>query len=195
MWCDTWGINLVCNGYNPFVQFYTFHVAFLSVFGLSLSAPFNDASSSLNHVTSVTDKSVSMEHWWNDIDRRKPLPVPLCPPQVPRGLAWDWSWASAVGGQQLTSWDMAGHSGVIARWSHQLWYLKVIISNNWIQHVTWLFYGATVVSNRTFFSTEMPAFKIGRTGASVRKWDYMAHNFATKEPTLIVFYIRGFLCG
>jgi hypothetical protein len=26
------------------------------------------------------------EWWWNDIDRGKPVPVPLCPPQIPHGL-------------------------------------------------------------------------------------------------------------
>jgi hypothetical protein len=37
-----------------------------------------------------------MEHWWNEIDRgkpkysgKKPVPVPLCPPQIPHGLTRD----------------------------------------------------------------------------------------------------------
>jgi hypothetical protein len=37
----------------------------------------------------------------------KPLPVPLCPPQIPHGLTWDWSRASAVSGRWLTAWAMA----------------------------------------------------------------------------------------
>jgi hypothetical protein len=33
--------------------------------------------------------NVSMEHWWSDFDgknevlKEKPVPVPLCPPQIP----------------------------------------------------------------------------------------------------------------
>jgi hypothetical protein len=39
-----------------------------------------------------------MEHWWNDNDREnwsmwiKHVSVPLCPPQVPCVIAWDWTW-------------------------------------------------------------------------------------------------------
>jgi hypothetical protein len=25
--------------------------------------------------------------------REKPVPVPLCPPQIPHGLPWEWTWA------------------------------------------------------------------------------------------------------
>jgi len=37
---------------------------------------------------------MSMGHWWNDTDRRKqiggkPVPKPLCLPQIPHGPAWD----------------------------------------------------------------------------------------------------------
>jgi hypothetical protein len=39
--------------------------------------------------------------------RRKPAPVPLCPPQIPHDLTWDRIRATAVGSQQLTSWAMA----------------------------------------------------------------------------------------
>jgi hypothetical protein len=34
----------------------------------------------------------------------KPVVIPLCPPQIPHGLAWDWSWVSAARGRQLTAW-------------------------------------------------------------------------------------------
>jgi hypothetical protein len=47
---------------------------------------------------------------WNDTDRdteelfwEKPVPVPLCPPQIPRGLTR----ASAVRGRRITTWAMA----------------------------------------------------------------------------------------
>jgi hypothetical protein len=37
----------------------------------------------------------------------KPVPVPLCAPQIPRGLTQDRTRASAVGGRRLTAWAMA----------------------------------------------------------------------------------------
>jgi hypothetical protein len=37
----------------------------------------------------------------------KPVPVPLCPPQIPHGLTRDRTRASAVGGRRLTAWAMA----------------------------------------------------------------------------------------
>jgi hypothetical protein len=48
-----------------------------------------------------------MEHRWNEIDRRKPVPVPLCPRQIPHGLTRDRTRASAVRGRRLTAWAMA----------------------------------------------------------------------------------------
>ena len=37
----------------------------------------------------------------------KPVPVPLCPPQIPHGLIWDRTRSSAVRGRRLTAWAMA----------------------------------------------------------------------------------------
>jgi hypothetical protein len=34
---------------------------------------------------------------------KKPVPVPLCPPQIPHGLTRDRTRASEVGGRRLTS--------------------------------------------------------------------------------------------
>jgi hypothetical protein len=49
-----------------------------------------------------------MEHRWNEIVLgEKPVPVPLCPPQIPHGLTRDRTQASAVGGRRLTAWAMA----------------------------------------------------------------------------------------
>jgi hypothetical protein len=46
---------------------------------------------------------MSMEHWWNDIDRgkpkyseEKPVPMPLCPPQISHVLAWDRTLGSVM---------------------------------------------------------------------------------------------------
>jgi len=45
-----------------------------------------------NYVTSVINERFNMEHWWNDTDGKtevlveKPVSVPLCPPQISRGI-------------------------------------------------------------------------------------------------------------
>jgi hypothetical protein len=41
----------------------------------------------------------------------KPVPVPLCPPQIPHGLTRAWTWASAVRGRRLTTWAMPRPTG------------------------------------------------------------------------------------
>ena len=38
----------------------------------------------------------------------KPVPVPLCPPQIPHGPIRDQTRASAVRGRRLAAWAMAG---------------------------------------------------------------------------------------
>jgi hypothetical protein len=57
---------------------------------------------------------VLMEHRWNEIDRgkpkysgEKPVPAPLCPPQIPHGTTRDRTRASAVRGRRLTAWATA----------------------------------------------------------------------------------------
>jgi hypothetical protein len=49
----------------------------------------------------------------NRSTRRKPAPVPLCPPQIPHDLAWDRTRAVAVGSQRLTAWAMARPNPVV----------------------------------------------------------------------------------
>jgi hypothetical protein len=39
----------------------------------------------------------------NRSTRRKPAPVPHCPPQIPHDLTWDRTQAAAVGSQRLTA--------------------------------------------------------------------------------------------
>jgi hypothetical protein len=39
----------------------------------------------------------------NRSTRRKPAPVPLCPPQIPHDLTWDRTRAAAVRSQRLTA--------------------------------------------------------------------------------------------
>jgi hypothetical protein len=44
---------------------------------------------------------------WNEIFRRKPVPVPLCPPQIPLDQTRAGTRAVAVGSQRLIAWAMA----------------------------------------------------------------------------------------
>jgi hypothetical protein len=47
----------------------------------------------------------------NRSTRRKPAPVPLCPPQTPTCSARTRTRAAAVGSQRLTAWAMAQPTG------------------------------------------------------------------------------------
>jgi hypothetical protein len=49
----------------------------------------------------------------NRSTRRKPAPMPLCPPQIPHDLTWGRTRAAAVGNQRLTAWAMARPEFVI----------------------------------------------------------------------------------
>jgi hypothetical protein len=55
-------------------------------------------------------------HGKTEILGEKPVPLPLCPPQIPHGLTRDRARPSAVRGRRLTSWAMArprfGSSGM-----------------------------------------------------------------------------------
>jgi hypothetical protein len=52
--------------------------------------------------------NVNMEHWWSDIDgkievlKEKPVPVPLCPPQIQYQLDWNQTSTFVVGSWRLT---------------------------------------------------------------------------------------------
>jgi hypothetical protein len=43
----------------------------------------------------------------NRSTRRKPAPVPLCPPQIPHDLTWDRTRAAVVVSRRLTAWVRA----------------------------------------------------------------------------------------
>jgi hypothetical protein len=43
----------------------------------------------------------------NRSTRRKPTPVPFCPPQIPHNLIWSRMRTLAVGNRQLTAWGTA----------------------------------------------------------------------------------------
>lgn len=47
---------------------------------------FNDAACFWYYVTSeVSEKNTSVEYWWNDHGRVRPVPVSQCSPQIPHG--------------------------------------------------------------------------------------------------------------
>jgi hypothetical protein len=49
----------------------------------------------------------------NRSTRRKPAPVPLCPPQIPHHLAWARTRAAVVGSRRLTAWANARTSSYL----------------------------------------------------------------------------------
>jgi hypothetical protein len=61
----------------------------------------------------ATGPWVNMEQQWNNVDigkpktRRETYPRPLCPPQIPHGLPWARSRASAVRSRRLNAWAVA----------------------------------------------------------------------------------------
>jgi hypothetical protein len=57
----------------------------------------------------------------NRSTRRKPAPVPLCPPQIPHDLTCAWTLAASVGSRRLTAWAMARPSS---------WCYKNLLSKN-----------------------------------------------------------------
>ena len=66
-----------------------------------------------------------MEHMWNESDRGKPkysggkpVPVSLCPPQIPHGLTRDRTRVSAVTGRRLTAWATARPLGFLEEYNY-----------------------------------------------------------------------------
>jgi hypothetical protein len=64
--------------------------------------------------------------------RRKPAPVPLCPPPTSHDLTWDRSRTTAVGGRRLTSWAMARPLNL-----HTLTYLTLVVAQYTVYKVEW----------------------------------------------------------
>jgi hypothetical protein len=59
----------------------------------------------------------------NRSTRRKPAPMPLCPPQTPHA-ARTRTWAAAVGSQRLTAWGTAWPLLCVWRFSPSVWTSK-----------------------------------------------------------------------
>jgi hypothetical protein len=57
---------------------------------------------------------------WNWRTRRKPAPVPLCPPQILQHLIWHRPQVSEVGSRWLTTWAMARLGSGLTR-SNDYW--------------------------------------------------------------------------
>jgi hypothetical protein len=80
--------------------------------GKFLSVLFKDAVNQRDHIATAIDEYSNMKRWWNDINRRRPkypgktVPVPICPPQIPHKLGWDWIRTSVVKDWRLTVWAM-----------------------------------------------------------------------------------------
>jgi hypothetical protein len=66
--------------------------------------------------------------WQTKVLRENPVPLPLSPPQITRGLEWDQTRAFMVFGQQLTVW-----AKVLPMYD-QFWPLAVCV----LQENTWL---------------------------------------------------------
>jgi hypothetical protein len=74
------------------------------------------------------------EPWWNGIERNteelggKPVSMPLCLPQIPRGLTWMQTRASMVRGRQPTAWAMVWPFYILHSYSAEITvYLKCIL--------------------------------------------------------------------
>jgi hypothetical protein len=70
-------------------------------------------SQNCGHQWTYCSSPIWYEHkvsWWNAVKRenrkprRKPVPVPLCPRQIPHGVTKARTCASAVTGRRLTAW-------------------------------------------------------------------------------------------
>jgi hypothetical protein len=59
----------------------------------------------------------------NRSTRRKPAPVPLCPPQIPHDLTWARTRAAVVGNRRLIAWAMARPQHKYKWWKWMNWQL------------------------------------------------------------------------
>jgi hypothetical protein len=74
-------------------------------------------------------------------------PVPLCPPEVSHGMAWDWTQASSVTGQSLTAWAIAW-----ARYVLDKGVMKRETSSRYQQYsVPMKFHGNPPTGSRTYY--------------------------------------------
>jgi hypothetical protein len=71
----------------------------------------------LYHPRMIDDECGAHSWMWigreNRSTRRKPAPVPLCPPQIPYDMTWFRTRSVAVASRRLTAWDMARPFGIL----------------------------------------------------------------------------------
>jgi hypothetical protein len=71
----------------------------------------------------------------NRSTRRKPTPVPLCPPHTPHGLTWNRKRVAAVGSRRLTAW--AGQIGMSNNLKYRSanWFPFLIALLEWLPYM------------------------------------------------------------
>jgi hypothetical protein len=76
---------------------------------------------------------------WNWSTERKPVPVPLCPPQIAHDLTWARTRAAAVGSRWLTSWTTAQPQSLCLLSIKPLSYSEggtvMTVCRNWFWHM------------------------------------------------------------
>jgi len=81
---------------------------------------------------SAIDEWWSVHHWWQTVTWKvwstlsKPVPMPLCAPQVPLGPTSGSSRAVAVRDQRLTAWEMARRDNRPRPADHWLYFLGTL---------------------------------------------------------------------
>ena len=79
---------------------------------------------------------MSMEHWWNDMGRKtdifgeKPVPLPLCLPQIPDKLVSDWT-------QNYSDRLTANH---LCHGMHKIVYTSDLYLHVWFSPGVWLLF-------------------------------------------------------
>jgi hypothetical protein len=84
----------------------------VSLGGVRLSPLGTSATVGLLYQPRMIDDDYGAVGWMrigrgNRSTRRKPAPMPLCPPQIPHDLSWDRTRPAAEGSQRLTAWALA----------------------------------------------------------------------------------------
>jgi hypothetical protein len=102
----------------PLSRCLEFHIYIFCLSGVGLSPLGTAATSGLLYKPQTIDEGDfgavggSKIGRGNRSTRRKPVPAPLCPPQIPHDQTRARTWAAAVGSQQLTAWAMAWPSSI-----------------------------------------------------------------------------------
>jgi hypothetical protein len=133
------------------------------------------------------DTWVNMESQRNDVERGKPVPVPLCPPQIRYGLPWERTRASAVRSRRITAWAVQSalrqHNFLLNYHREELKMESVCSSERppWTSSATWepqiphpasssvhhFFPELATISQKLSSSTDAPALCSGRADSNL----------------------------